>query len=102
MKRIFDEIQELSDPPILMMWKVVILVVFFAYKKYSHNFIKLRFNRWCHINYFKMSLLFLDQGTFQFHCSPWRVRKLSDLIKNTLICVPKMNKGLTGLEWQGK
>ncbi len=27
-----------------------------------------------------------------------RVRKLSDFIKNNLICVPKMNKGLTGLE----
>ncbi len=24
--------------------------------------------------------------------------ELSDFIKNTLICVPKMNKGLTGLE----
>ncbi len=29
----------------------------------------------------------------------WRVRKLSDFIKNILICVLKMNKGLTGLEW---
>ncbi len=28
-----------------------------------------------------------------------RVRKLSDLIKNILICVPKMNKSVTGLEW---
>ncbi len=28
-----------------------------------------------------------------------RVRKLLDLIKNILICVPKMNEGLTGLEW---
>ncbi len=27
-----------------------------------------------------------------------RVRKLSDLIKNILICVPKMNEGLTGME----
>ncbi len=27
-----------------------------------------------------------------------RVRELSDCIKNILICVPKMNKGLTGLE----
>ncbi len=27
-----------------------------------------------------------------------RVRKLSDF-KNILICVPKMNKGLMGLEW---
>ncbi len=26
------------------------------------------------------------------------VRKLSDLIKNLLICVPKMNEGFTGLE----
>ncbi len=25
--------------------------------------------------------------------------KLSDFIKNILICVPKMNEGLTGLEW---
>ncbi len=29
----------------------------------------------------------------------YRVRKLSDLIKNILICVPKMNKSVTGLEW---
>ncbi len=28
-----------------------------------------------------------------------RVRKLSDFIKNILICVPKMNKDLTDLEW---
>ncbi len=27
-----------------------------------------------------------------------RVRELSDLIKNILICVPKMNGGFTGLE----
>ncbi len=25
-------------------------------------------------------------------------KQLSDLIKNILICVPKMNEGLTGLE----
>ncbi len=28
----------------------------------------------------------------------WRVRELSEFIKNILICVPKMNEGLTGLE----
>ncbi len=33
-----------------------------------------------------------------YPCCLWRVRKLSDLIKNILICVPKMNEGLTGLE----
>ncbi len=27
-----------------------------------------------------------------------RVRQLSECIKNILICVPKMNEGLTGLE----
>ncbi len=27
-----------------------------------------------------------------------QVRKLSDLIKNILICVPKMKEGLMGLE----
>ncbi len=35
------------------------------------------------------------------HCvtwSIWRVRKLSDFIKNIVICVSKTNKGLTGLE----
>ncbi len=29
-----------------------------------------------------------------------RVRKLSEFIKNIIICVTKMNKGLTGLERQ--
>ncbi len=28
----------------------------------------------------------------------WRVRKLLDFIKNILICLLKMNKGLVGLE----
>ncbi len=41
---------------------------------------------------------FLDSGTFQLHCCLRRVRELSDLIKNILICVPKMNEGLTGLD----
>ncbi len=28
-----------------------------------------------------------------------RARKLSEFIQNILICVPKMNGGLTGFEW---
>ncbi len=28
-----------------------------------------------------------------------KVRKLLDFVKNILICVQKMNEGLTGLEW---
>ncbi len=40
--------------------------------------------------------LFLGLGTFQLCCGLWRVRKLSDFIKNILICVPKMNEGILG------
>ncbi len=73
--------------------------VFFAHKKYFRSFVKLRLNHWCHMDYFTDVLaMFLDLGTLQLHCCLWRVRELSDLIKNILICVPKMNEGLTGLE----
>ncbi len=41
---------------------------------------------------------FLDLGTLQLYCCLWRVWELSDLIKNILICVLKMNEGLMGLE----
>ncbi len=34
----------------------------------------------------------LQTGT----CCLWKVTELSDFIKNILICVPKMNEGLTG------
>ncbi len=34
----------------------------------------------------------------QLCCCLCRVRKLSDFISNILICFPKMNEGLTGLE----
>ncbi len=41
---------------------------------------------------------FLGLGTFQLRYCLCRVRELSDFIKNVLICVPKMNEGLVGLE----
>ncbi len=47
------------------------------------------------MDYFNDVLLGL--GTFQLHYLS-RIRNLSDLIKNILICVPKINEGLTGLE----
>ncbi len=37
-------------------------------------------------------------GLARFSYCLWRVRKLSDFIKNILICVQKMNKGLSGLD----
>ncbi len=30
----------------------VVILVFFAYKKYSRSFIKLQLNLWCHLDYF--------------------------------------------------
>ncbi len=84
-----------------LFYKVVIFV-FCAHKKYSHSFMKLRLNHWCHMDYFNDVLTtFLGHKMFQLHCFLWRVRKLSDLMKNILICVPKMNEGLTNLEWHG-
>ncbi len=45
-----------------------------------------------------VSTMFVDLGTFQLRCCLWRIRELSNFIKNILICVQKMNEGLTGLE----
>jgi len=48
-----------------------------------------------YFNDFFTTFLGLESG-----CSLCGVRKLLDFIKNILICVPKMNEGLTGLERQ--
>ncbi len=61
--------------------------VFFAHKEYSRC---VRLNHCCHMEYVSVS------GNISFAC---RLRNLSDCIKNILICVPKMNEGLTSLEW---
>ncbi len=42
--------------------------------------------------------MFLDLDHIRILAVCGRVRELSDSIKNILICVPKMNGGLTGLE----
>ncbi len=41
---------------------------------------------------------FLDVDRVYYIAVYGRVRELSECIKNILICVLKMNKGLTGLE----
>ncbi len=41
---------------------------------------------------------FLDFDRFRILAVYGRVRELSEFNKNTLICVSKMNEGLTGLE----
>ncbi len=41
---------------------------------------------------------FLDVDCVNYIAVYGRVRELSEFIKNILICVPKMNEDLTGLE----
>ncbi len=51
------------------------------------------------MDYFKDVLAtFLDFDRGSILAVYGRVRELSEFIKNILICVPKMNKGFTGLE----
>ncbi len=69
----------------------VITFVFFVHKKYSRSFIK-----WM-LTILKLSYL-SGPWMCQLRCGLCRVKKLSDFIKNILICALKMNEGLTGLE----
>ncbi len=74
----------------------VVIFVFFAHKKYSRSFVKLRLNHWCHMDYFNNVLTtFLDLDGVRILAVYGRVRELLEFIKNILICIPKMNKSLT-------
>ncbi len=77
-----------------------VIFVFFAHKKYSRSFIKLRLNHCCHMDYLTMSLLPFWALNVVVVLLSMQGQKLSDFIKNILICVSKMNEGLTGLERQ--
>ncbi len=73
------------------------ILVFFSHKNYSCSLAKL--GHWWYMDCFTNVLTtFLGLGTFQLHFHLCRVRELSDFIKNILICVPKMNRGLMSLE----
>jgi len=75
------------------------VLVFFAHKKYSRHLINIRLSHCNHLDYFNdIFTNFLGrQDTITIEAYGG-VRQLSDLIKNILICVPKMNESLTGLE----
>ncbi len=78
----------------------VVIFVFFAHKKYSRSFVKWQLNHWCHMDYFNDVLAsFLSLDRVRILAVYGRVGELSEFIRNILICVPKMNEGLTGLEW---
>ncbi len=78
---VFVRIWELSDP-------------------HPHGFVKLQLTDWCHMDYFVDHLgTFLDLDRVRTLAVYGRVRELTESNKNILICAPKMNEGLTGLEW---
>ncbi len=77
----------------------VIIFVFVGQKKYYRSFITLRLNHWCHMDYFyNLLATFLSLDHVRILAVYGCVRELLECIKNILICVPKMNGGLTGLE----
>ncbi len=81
------------------LFNTICILVFFAQKLYSPSFITLRLSHWCHMDYFNDVLTtFLGREHVKLCCCLCRVRKLSDFIKKVLICILKMNEGLTGLE----
>ncbi len=71
----------------------------FAHKKYSRSFVKLLLNPWCHMDYFTDLLAtFLDLDRVRTLAVYGGSESSQIPSKNILICVPKMNGGLTGLE----
>ena len=60
-------------------------------------------NHWSHMDYLNgVFTTFLRLECISCVGYQWRNRKLLEFIKNIFICVPKINKGLTGLErWIG-
>ncbi len=77
--------------------KICLIKLFFLFSLCTHIFRKIAAET--HTDRFNDVLAtFLGLGTFPLRYCLWRVRELSYLNKNILICVSKMNEGLTGLE----
>ena len=74
-------------------------MLFLAHKKYSRHFIILRLNHCSHMNCFKYVFSsFLGIESVNYLAGNAGLTEPSDFIKNILICVLKMNEGLTGVE----
>ncbi len=67
-----------------------IIFVFFVHKKYSYSYITLQLNHWYHMDYF-------NNISWALNVSVPFVYRGSERLR-FLICVPKMNEGLMGLE----
>ena len=80
-------------------WIKSLFLFVFAHKKYSCRLINLRLSHYSHLDYFNdVFTNFSGMADIDFLAAYEGVSKLSDYIKNILICVPKMNESRTGLE----
>ena len=71
----------------------------FAHKKYSRRLIYLGLSHCSHLDYINdVFNTFSGPASYNALEAYGGLIQLSDLIKNILICVPKMNEGLTRLE----
>ncbi len=80
----------------------VIILVFFAFKKYSCRFIKFILNHWLQMDYFgDVFNTFLGLDSVIYLAVNGTVTSLPVFIQNILNCVPKTNKAFTGLDDMG-
>ncbi len=76
----------------------VLILVFFAYKKYSRRFMKFRLNHWWQMdNFFDVFHTFLGLDSVTYMAVKGTVTSLLVFIQNNLNCVPKTNKAFMGL-----
>ncbi len=81
---------------------IVIIFVFFAYKKYSRSFIMLRLNHWWQMEYLgDVFHTFLDLDSVIYLAVNGTVTSLPVFTQNILNCVPKTKWAFTGLERHG-
>ncbi len=72
---------------------IVVIFIFFAYKKYSRRFITVRLNHWWQMDYFGDAFhTFLDLDSENYFAVNGTVTNLPVFIQNILNCVPKTNK----------
>ncbi len=71
-----------TDPEEKKSLNKVLIFVFFAHKKYSHSFITLWLNHWCHMDYFINVLIFLglERGSCVAHYAGSEISWISSKI----------------------
>ncbi len=70
---------------------IVIIFIFFAYKKYSCHFIKFWLKHWWQMEYFEVFYTFLGLDSVNCLAVNGTVTRLPVFIQNILNCVPKTN-----------